>query len=39
MQSANQIAADLGVNAETLWDWIRAAGAGRPRGRRPSAPS
>ncbi len=29
-----QIAAALGVNPETLRNWIRAAGAGRPRGRR-----
>ncbi|MFJ2591287.1 transposase [Streptomyces sp. NPDC087538] len=33
-----QIAADLGVNPETLRNWIRAAGAGRPRGRRAAKP-
>ncbi|MFC0843814.1 transposase [Streptomyces noboritoensis] len=31
-----QVAADLGINPETLRNWIRAAGAGRPRdGARP----
>lgn len=34
-----QVAADLGINAETLRNWIRAAGSGRPRGRRSTAPS
>ncbi|WP_420716998.1 transposase [Streptomyces sp. H27-H5] len=29
-----QIAADLGINPETLRNWIRAAGASRPRGHR-----
>lgn len=29
-----QIAADLGINPETLRNWIRAAGSSRPRGRR-----
>ncbi|WP_435861733.1 IS3 family transposase [Streptomyces milbemycinicus] len=33
-----QVAADLGINAETLRNWIRAAGSGRPRGRRSTAP-
>ncbi|RSM85905.1 hypothetical protein DMH25_44030 [Streptomyces sp. WAC 01325] len=33
-----QVAADLGVNPETLRNWVRAAGAGRPRGRRAEAP-
>jgi transposase len=28
------VAADLGINAETLRNWVRAAGASRPRGRR-----
>ncbi|MFF0136422.1 transposase [Streptomyces sp. NPDC005227] len=38
------VAADLGINLETLRNWVRAAGASRPRGRRtqeaaqPSAP-
>lgn len=34
-----QVATDLGVNPETLRNWIRAAGSSRPRGRRPAAPS
>ncbi|WP_200262015.1 IS3 family transposase [Streptomyces sp. HSG2] len=33
------VAADLGVNPETLRNWIRAAGAARPRGRRPEGPA
>ncbi|MGK5497275.1 IS3 family transposase [Streptomyces sp. URMC 125] len=32
-----QVAADLGVNPETLRNWVRAAGASRPRGRRAEA--
>ncbi|MGV9879572.1 transposase [Streptomyces sp. NPDC003006] len=34
------VAADLGVNPETLRNWVRAAGASRPRGRtqEPSQP-
>ncbi|MDP5315350.1 transposase [Streptomyces poriferorum] len=28
------VAADLGINTETLRNWVRAAGASRPRGRR-----
>ncbi|SCF61849.1 transposase [Streptomyces sp. Ncost-T10-10d] len=34
-----QVAADLGVNSETLRNWIRANGEGRPRGRRAVASS
>ncbi|GAA1343439.1 hypothetical protein GCM10009647_087610 [Streptomyces sanglieri] len=34
-----QVAADLGINPETLRNWIRVAGSGRPRGRRSTAPS
>ncbi|MET8276490.1 IS3 family transposase [Streptomyces sp. NPDC079189] len=34
-----QVAADLGVNPETLRNWVRAAGASRPRGRRAEAPA
>ncbi|MFE9418897.1 transposase [Streptomyces griseofuscus] len=33
-----QVAADLGVNPQTLRNWIRAAGANRSRGRRAAAP-
>ncbi|MFF7146311.1 MULTISPECIES: transposase [Streptomyces] len=33
-----RIAADLGVNPETLRNWIRGAGASRPRGRRAAEP-
>ncbi|MFE5028152.1 transposase [Streptomyces sp. NPDC056656] len=32
-----QVAADLGINPETLWNWVRAAGTSRPRGRRAEA--
>ncbi|MEV6994412.1 IS3 family transposase [Streptomyces sp. NPDC093228] len=34
-----QVAADLGINPETLRNWVRAAGASRPRGRRVEAPA
>lgn len=33
------VAADLGINPETLRNWVRAAGASRPRGRRTQAGS
>ncbi|MFI0718435.1 IS3 family transposase [Streptomyces sp. NPDC021224] len=33
------VAADLGINPETLRNWVRAAGASRPRGRRTQAPT
>jgi transposase len=31
------VAADLGINPETLRNWVRAAGASRPRGHRAEA--
>ncbi|GAA3797072.1 transposase [Streptomyces coacervatus] len=34
-----QVAADLGINPETLRNWVRAAGASRPRGRRAELPA
>ncbi|MEU8652113.1 transposase [Streptomyces sp. NPDC048737] len=34
-----QVAADLGINSETLRNWVRAAGASRPRGRRAEVPA
>ncbi|WP_374388387.1 IS3 family transposase [Streptomyces sp. D2-8] len=34
-----QVAADLGINPETLRNWVRAAGASRPRGRRTEVPA
>ncbi|CAL9347677.1 hypothetical protein SUDANB15_00396 [Streptomyces sp. enrichment culture] len=34
-----QVAADPGVSPGTLRDWVRAAGAGRPRGRRAQTPA
>ncbi|MFI1259228.1 IS3 family transposase [Streptomyces netropsis] len=33
------VAADLGVDPETLRNWVRAAGASRPRGRRAEVPA
>jgi transposase len=33
------VAAALGINPETLRNWVRAAGASRPRGRRTQAPA
>ncbi|MFI8372023.1 IS3 family transposase [Streptomyces sp. NPDC085466] len=34
-----QVAADLGINPETLRNWVCAAGASRPRGRRAEVPT
>ncbi|MET9147160.1 IS3 family transposase [Streptomyces sp. NPDC004042] len=34
-----QVAADLGFNSETLRNWVRAAGASRPRGHRAEVPA
>ncbi|MFD3842646.1 transposase [Streptomyces sp. NPDC058642] len=34
-----QVAADLGINPETLRNWVRAARANRPRGRWAEAPA
>ncbi|MCA1222959.1 transposase [Streptomyces sp. 8L] len=33
------VAADLGINIEIFRDWIREAGASRPRGRRATVPA
>jgi transposase len=37
--TVRQVAADLGINPETLRNWVRAAGASRPRGRRAETPA
>ncbi|MFE9099041.1 IS3 family transposase [Streptomyces sp. NPDC007264] len=34
-----QVAVDLGINPETFRNWVRAAGASRPRGRRAEVPT
>jgi transposase len=34
-----QVTADLGINSETLRNWVRDAGASRPRGRRTQVPA
>ncbi|MFF7673646.1 transposase [Actinacidiphila glaucinigra] len=34
-----QVAADLGINPQTLRNWVRAARANRPRGRRARVPT
>ncbi|MFE5549888.1 transposase [Streptomyces sp. NPDC056534] len=37
--TVRSVAADLGVSPETLRNWVRAAGASRPRGRRAGEPT
>jgi transposase len=37
--TVRQVAADLGINPETLRNWVPAAGASRPRGRRAETPA
>ncbi|MGW6681184.1 IS3 family transposase [[Kitasatospora] papulosa] len=37
--TSRSVAADLGINPETLRNWVRAAGASRPRGRRTQEPA
>lgn len=39
MRRSGTVAADLGINPETLRNWVRAAGTSRPRGRRTQEPA